>query len=235
MEQTDITQTHHLITDFKSLEDESLTLLGLDVDEALKNAKNIGIKIKQRNVILQSSFAIIILALVIGIASYLTFKADDTDTKAASETPKVKTVKNNSTQKQSVDEAPLALTQTTIAQETVQAFVFPELEVGNPELCNAPSAQANTDGVIVGSSSLQVEKFTTSTDGEIFNISSTPGIVNIKNSSANGGQYIIFNDGSVDSNSYRKQSPSGLTYCDASKHVDVSYTSGGYLVQTKTY
>lgn len=222
MEQTDITQTHHLITDFRSLEDESLTLLGLDVDEALENAKNIGIKIKQRNVILQSSFAIIILTLVIGIASYLTFKADDTDTKAASETPKA------------VSETPKAVTQTTIAQETVQAFVFPVLEVGDPELCNAPSAQANNDGVSVGSS-LQVEKFTTSSDGEVFNITSTPGIVNVKNPTVSGGQYIIFNDGSFDTNSYRKQSPSGLTYCDSTKHVDVSYASGGYQVQTETY
>ena len=49
--------TEHVITDFSSLEDESLTLLGLDVDQALKNSIAIGQTIKKRTVLYESIFA----------------------------------------------------------------------------------------------------------------------------------------------------------------------------------
>ena len=68
-----------------------------------------------------------------------------------------------------------------------------------------------------------------------FNIPSTPGLVNVVDSNAPGGQYVVFNKGSFQNDSYRKQSSSGLTYCDSAKRVDVTISGSGYIVQTETY
>ena len=85
--------TEHVITDFSSLEDESLTLLGLDVDQALKNSIAIGQTIKKRTVLYESIFAFIILVLVIGLSTYLTIQArgNDAKTKSINSAIKVKT------------------------------------------------------------------------------------------------------------------------------------------------
>ena len=48
MDKTDNIDTYNLITDFKSLEDESLTMLGLDLDDAIEKTKIKGVNIKKK-------------------------------------------------------------------------------------------------------------------------------------------------------------------------------------------
>ena len=49
MDKTDNIDTYNLITDFKSLEDESLTMLGLDLDDEIEKTKKRYKKTRSKN------------------------------------------------------------------------------------------------------------------------------------------------------------------------------------------
>ncbi len=230
MDKTDNIDTYNLITDFKSLEDESLTMLGLDLDDALEKTKIKGFNIKKKIYIWQSVAAISLLILIIGLSTFLTFQAKGTaKTNILSELA----IQNKGSVERTVE--PKELTpSTTLAQPVVAPFTYPSFEVGNVAICNEPAPTQNEDGVMIGSS-INAENFTTNIDRATYPIESTPGIINIVEPQANGGQYIKFVDGNFSSNSYRKQTPTGLTYCDATKKVSVDYSNTGYIVTTKNY
>ena len=202
MDKTDNIDTYNLITDFKSLEDESLTMLGLDLDDAIEKTKIKGFNIKKKIYIWQSVAAISLLILIIGLSTFLTFQAKGTaKTNILSELA----IQNKGSVERTVE--PKELTpSTTLAQPVVAPFTYPSFEVGNVAICNEPAPTQ-----------------------------STPGIINVVEPQANGGQYIKFVDGNFSSNSYRKQTPTGLTYCDATKKVSVDYSNTGYIVTTKNY
>ncbi len=237
MDKVNKIEDRHLITDLKSLEDESLTLLGLDIDEALENSKKYGVKIKKRAVLIQSIVAMIILLIVIGASTYLTFQARN----AANDT--VQTVNKVEVKETPAKEIIATDTDTETDTDPVNApsaivieepFVFPAFEAGNAELCNIPSPTPDSNGVTIGTA-FYIEKFDTTTDGDTFPIENTPGIVNVKDARADNGQYVKFADGSFTGESYRKQSPTGLVYCDANNKIDVNYTSTGYTISHETH
>ncbi len=226
--------TEHVITDFSSLEDESLTLLGLDVDQALKNSIAIGQTIKKRTVLYESIFAFIILVLVIGLSTYLTIQARGNDAKTKSINSAIK-VKTKTEPKTAAPIATPTIQETPNTQAVIEPFVYPSNQVGNISICNAPSTQnPGSNGVDIGTS-VNAENYVPKLSGNNFNIPSTPGLVNVVDSNAPGGQYVVFNKGSFQNDSYRKQSSSGLTYCDSAKRVDVTISGSGYIVQTETY
>lgn len=228
-------ESTHLITDFKSLEDEALTLLGLDIDDAMENSKVYGTQIKRKNHLVQSIVALVVLIAVIGTATFLTI-----------ESRKETTVANKSLRSfdaKPLTPKPLAQTPTPVsaavetpAQEVVAPFVYPTFEMGNAALCTSPTFEAPgpNDPPVVGST-LNVERYMPTRDGETHAVEGTPGLTFKLDASAPGGQYLIFSNNSFANGSYRMQSANSLAYCDGNNIVKISQDGKGYNISQERW
>lgn len=218
----------HLITDFKSLEDEALTLLGLDIDDALENSKIYGSDIKRKTKITQSAVAIVVLLVVIGTATFLTIESrkDSTVSPKALRTFEAKAITPKPI---AAVQTPVAPAVETPASPVVAPFVYPSFETGNASLCTFPTEVPDENGIMIGTS-MHVVTFNPSQSGETYQEGSLPAVKYMIDPTYSAGHYIVFGSNNFPSGTYAKQSPSGLTFCDGSNVMKATADGSRYSI-----